>query len=129
MWMDLETSEVSQTEKEKYLTTSLICRIFKEMIQMNVLTTQQETHRFREGTYGWQSGKDDGRGGQEVWDGHVLYGVFKMDSQQGPTVQHMELCWMLCGSLDEAELGGEWIHVYVWLSPFPVHLLHCEVCN
>ena len=19
------------------------------------------------------------------------------------------------------ELGGEWIHVYVWLSPFPVH--------
>ena len=20
------------------------------------------------------------------------------------------------------EFGGEWIHVYVWLSPFPVHL-------
>ena len=25
--------------------------------------------------------------------------MFKMSSQQGPTVQHMELCSMLCGSL------------------------------
>ena len=23
-----------------------------------------------------------------------------MENQQGPTVHHMELCWMLCGSLD-----------------------------
>jgi len=23
------------------------------------------------------------------------------------------------------ELGGEWIHVYAWLSPFAVHLKHC----
>ena len=29
----------------------------------------------------------------------------------------MELCSML-----RASLGGEWIHVYVWLSPFTVHL-------
>ena len=28
-----------------------------------------------------------------------------MDNQQGPTVQHMELCSMLCGSLDEK---GDW---------------------
>ena len=36
-WMDLESvtlSEVSQTEKEKYQMTSLICAIEKEMIQM-----------------------------------------------------------------------------------------------
>ena len=26
--------------------------------------------------------------------------VFKMDNQQGPTVQYRELCSMLCGSLD-----------------------------
>ena len=27
----------------------------------------------------------------------------------------------------EEEFGGEWIHVYVWLSPFTVHLKpsHC----
>ena len=33
---------------------------------------------------------------------------------------------MLCGSLDEGEVGGERIHVYVWLSPLPVHLLNYE---
>ena len=35
-----------------------------------------------------------GRGawdGQGVWDGHVQTAVFKMDNQQGPVVQHMEL--------------------------------------
>ena len=26
--------------------------------------------------------------------------TFKMHNQQGPTVQYMELCSMLCGSLD-----------------------------
>ena len=37
-WMDLEIvilSEVSQTEKEKYHTTSLIYVEYKKMIQMN----------------------------------------------------------------------------------------------
>ena len=34
----------------------------------------------------------------------------------------MELCSGLCVSLDEREFGGEWIHVYVWLSPFALHL-------
>ena len=29
---------------------------------------------------------------------------------------------MLCGSLDGRGVGGEWIHAYVWLSPFAVHL-------
>ena len=30
--------------------------------------------------------------------GHTA--IFKMVNQQGPTVQHMELCSMLCGNLD-----------------------------
>ena len=30
----------------------------------------------------------------------------------------MELCSILCASLDGGKFGGEWIHVYVWLSPF-----------
>ena len=46
-------------------------------------------------------------------DGHVPTAIFKMDNQQGPTVQHMELCSVLCGSLDGREFGGEWIHVCV----------------
>ena len=43
--MDLETvilSELSQTEKKKYM-TSLICGIKKEMIQMNLLMKQKLT--------------------------------------------------------------------------------------
>ena len=35
-----------------------------------------------------------------VWDGHLYTAIFKMDNQQGPTVEHMELCSMLCGGLD-----------------------------
>ena len=26
------------------------------------------------------------------------------------------------------EFGGEWIHLYVWLSPFPVHLKLSQHC-
>ena len=29
-----------------------------------------------------------------------LTAIFKMDNQQGPTVQHRELCSMLCDGLD-----------------------------
>ena len=36
-----------------------------------------------------------------------------MDNKQGPTVEHRELCSMLCGSLDGREV---WIHVYVGLG-------------
>ena len=32
--------------------------------------------------------------------------IFKMGNQQGPTVQHRELCSMSCGSLDGREVWG-----------------------
>ena len=32
--------------------------------------------------------------------------IFKMNKQQGPIVQHMELCSMLCGSLDGRRVWG-----------------------
>ena len=65
-------------------------------------------------TYGYR--------GKGVWGRHVHTDIFKADSQQGPTVEHRELCSMLPGNLDRGEFGGEWIHVYVWLSPFAVRL-------
>ena len=46
-------------------------------------------------------------------DMSICTAVFKMDNQQGPAGQHVELCSMLCGSLDGKGVGGEWIHVYV----------------
>ena len=36
-----------------------------------------------------------GRDSEEVWEGHVHTAIFKMDNQQGPTEQQMELCSML----------------------------------
>ena len=44
-----------------------------------------------EGEWGKEAGSLDRR---------VHTAIFKMDNQQGPTIQHRELCSMLCGSLD-----------------------------
>ena len=63
-----------------------------------------------------------GKDSQGVWDGHAHTDILKMNNQQRPSVQHLEFCPVLCGSLDGGEFGGEWIHVYVWLSPFAGHL-------
>lgn len=51
------------------------------------------------------SGQNRERDRQEVRDGQAHTAIFKMDNQQGPTVQHMELCSMVCGSLDRRSLG------------------------
>ena len=70
---------------------------------MNFFT--KETHRRRDQIYGCWGGQGwQNRGKRQgVWDGHVHTAIFKMDSQQGSTVEHRELCSMSCGGLD-----GEW---------------------
>ena len=35
-----------------------------------------------------------------------IYAIFKADNQEGPIVQHKELCSMLCGSLDGSGVWG-----------------------
>ena len=69
-----------------------------------------------------------GRDSYGVWGGHVHTAVFKMDNQRGPTARHRELCSVLCGSLDGRGAWGEWMHVYVWLRPFAVHLKPSQYC-
>ena len=65
---------------------------------MNLFIKQKETHKPGE----WfAKGKDGGRDSWGVWDVYVHITMFKMNSQQGPTVEHMELCSMLCGSPDK----------------------------
>ena len=51
-------------------------------------------------------GRPGGRESQGVWDGYVHSAIYKMDNQQGPTVQHRELYLMLCGSLAGREVWG-----------------------
>ena len=52
--------------------------------------------------------------------GHVHTAIFKMNNQQGPTVEHMELCSMFCGNLDGRGFGGEWTCIRTAES------LHCS---
>ena len=59
---------------------------------------------------------------------HAHTAIFNMDNQQGLFVLHMELCSMLSGSLDGREVGGDWIHVYIWLSLFAVQLKLSQHC-
>jgi len=61
----------------------------------------------------WLQGKGWG-------DGHAA--ILKMDNQQGPIAEHRELCAVFCVSLDGRGVGGEWLHVHVWLDHFAVHL-------
>ena len=49
-WMELDIvrlSDVSQTEKEKFHMTSLVCEIEEEIMQMNLLTKQKQTYRLK----------------------------------------------------------------------------------
>ena len=53
--MELEgimLSEISQMEKDKYCTISLICGILKKQINK-----QKQTHRYRERISGYQMGR------------------------------------------------------------------------
>ena len=52
------------------------------------METDSQTSRMNLGLPG---GRMEGRGSQGVWDGHVYTAIFKMDNQQGPTIQHWEL--------------------------------------
>ena len=45
-------------------------------------------------------------------DQYIHTAIFKMDNQQGPPVEHRELCSMLFGSLDGRGGLGENTHTY-----------------
>ena len=62
---------------------------------MNLLTKQNQSCRLIIDC----GGHEEGEGQLGVWDGHVHTAIFKMDNLQGPTVQHRELCSVLCNNL------------------------------
>ena len=53
---------------------------------MNILPKQKETHKLvvAKGQERW------GRDGLGVWDQQMQSSIYRMDKQQGPTVQHRE---------------------------------------
>ena len=52
----------------------------------------QQTHRLRECIYGCWGKKEGEEIVRKFGMRHVHTAMFKMDNQQGPTVQHRELC-------------------------------------
>ena len=54
----------------------------------------------------WLPGAEELGKKQGIWDGHAHTAMFKIDNQQGPTVQHRELRSMLCGILDGKGVQG-----------------------
>ena len=82
-----------------------------------LLTKQEETHR--EQTYGCQGDGIVRQFGLDMYTLLYLKWVSSKDLLQstGNSAQCYVAAWM------RGEFGGEWIHVYVWLSPFTVH--HC----
>ena len=74
---------------------------------MNLLGKQIQSYRLREGICGYWKEGWGGRDSQGVWDGHGHTAGFHMENQQGPAVQHRDLCSVSCGSLDERGVGGE----------------------
>ena len=108
------------------ITTLLISYIFHYKIKffkMNLLTKPKETHRLGEQTY-----RDRGKGYIQSVGSTWTHCCISSGSPTRTYVEHMELCSTLCGSLDGRGFGGERIHVYVWLSPFTVHLKLSQHC-
>ena len=64
---------------------------------MNLFTKQKQTHKHRKQTDGYQRGRGVDKLG--VWDEQIHTTIYKIDNQQGPTVQHRELYSIFCNNL------------------------------
>ena len=95
---------------------------------MNLLIKQKENHRHREQTYccleeGWGEGTVREFGIDMhtplclkwLTNKELLYSTWD-------SAQCLVVVWMV------DKFGEEWIRVYVWLGPFPVHLKLSEHC-
>ena len=94
------------------------------MIQMNLLMKQKETHRLRKQIHGCQVegiARDFGKVMftflylKWITNENLLYSTWNYAQCYVPA-------WM------GEEFGGEWIHVYIWLSPFTDHLRLSRHC-
>ena len=68
------------------------------------------------------------RDSQGLWDGHVHTAIFKTEPTRNYCIAHNSAqCYV--ATWMGGEFGGEWIHVYVWPSPFSVHLKPSQHCQ
>ena len=127
-WMNMEITilnEVSLSEKDKYHRISLICKIKKK--KKNLFTKQKHSQTWRTSLQllaakSW--GGIDCEFGTDIYILLQLKQITKHDLlySTGNSAQCHMAAWMA------GEFGGEWIHVYVWLSHFAVHLKLSQHC-
>ena len=86
---------------------------------MNLFTKQKQTHRHRKQTYGQQRGKlgEDKLG---IWDQKIHTTIYKIDKQQGPTMQTRKLQY-----LEIMYNGKESEKEYIYLNHLSV--IHSEL--
>ena len=85
---------------------------------MNLLTKQKETHRLRKRTYGCQ-GEWIVREFVKVMH-TLLYSKWITNKGLLYSTWNSTQCYVPVWI--ERVFGWEWMHIYVWLSPFLVHL-------
>jgi len=77
----------------------------------------------------WLSqGKGGGKHSYRVWDQHVHIATFKIDNQQGPTVQQRNSAQCHAAAWMREEFGDEWKHVYIRSGGFAVRLKLSQHC-
>ena len=63
---------------------------------MNLFIKEKQIYRHRKQTYGYQRGKAEGRDKLGVWDQEIQTIIYKINKQQGPTLQHRALYSISC---------------------------------
>ena len=97
---------------------------------MNLFAIQKQTHRLRERTYSEQGGRIGERDSSGVWDGfvHTAVPILKWVTNKDPLYSTGNSTQYHMATWRGEEFGEEWIYVYVWLSPFAVHLKLSQHC-
>ena len=125
-WMDLENAILSEVTSQQRDTSYDIpyIRNLKEIMQMNLFTKQKETHRLRKWTSGCQGEGTVRDFGKVKYTLLYLKWITNKDLLYSTwnSAQYSVPAWMSRG------FEGEQIHVYVWLSPFTVHMKLSQLC-
>ena len=91
---------------------------------MNLFIKQKQIHRLREGIHGYQEERVEARRGivSEFEIGMYTLLYLKWITNMGLLYSTWNSGKCYVAGWIGGEFGGEWIHVYEWLSPFAVHL-------
>ena len=90
-WMDHHIKQ-SKSERERQVPCD-VTYMQNLKCDTNEFMKQKQTHRHREQTCGCQGGREGSIG---IWDQQIQTTNYKIDKQQGLTVQHRELYSISC---------------------------------